>query len=176
MSDKEDVNWRDRSTWIHDPADYPDYPPENVRRGIRWSSAGVAYLNNWHKFFAGLREKPPEKSGLFRPIDKDGNLYFGQAEDEQAGECGHGNEDSEEREIRTMWDQPRDESRITQVIEALEARWRETPDQRFGQVVVNLVRRELAPDPSDEANRLFSLEDDKLLEILGKSMGRPSAN
>ncbi len=174
MSDKEDVNWRDRSTWIHDPADYPDYPPENVRRGIRWSSAGVAYLNNWHKFFAGLREKPPEKSGLFRPIDEDGNLYFGQADDGQAGAGGH--DDSEERQNRTMWDQPRDELRIPEVLAALEARWRETPDQRLGQFLINLVRRELAPDPSDEANRLFSLEDDMLLEILRKSTGRPSAS
>lgn len=75
-----------------------------------------------------------------------------------------------------MWDQPRDESRIPQVIEALEARWQETPDQRFGQVVVNLVRRELAPDPADEASRLFSLEDDKLLEMLRKPTSRPSAS
>lgn len=98
MSDEKDVNWRDRSTWIHDPADFPNYPPENVRRGMRWSSAGVAHLNNWHRFFAGLREKPPEKSGLFRPIDKDGNLHFGQAEDRLGEEGRQESNDSEERE------------------------------------------------------------------------------
>ncbi|MBN8866766.1 MAG: hypothetical protein J0H98_04380 [Solirubrobacterales bacterium] len=176
MSDEEDVNWRDRSTWTRDPADYPDYPSRSVRSGLRWSSAGIAHLNNWHKFFAGLREKPPEKSGLFRPVDKDGNLYFGQAEDSPGGVGRHESNDSEEKETQTMWDQPRDESRIPQVIEALEARWQETPDQRLGQFLINLVRRELAPDPNDEANRLFSLEDDKLLEILGKPTGRPSAS
>lgn len=75
-----------------------------------------------------------------------------------------------------MWDKSRNPERIPEVLAALETRWREAPDQRFGQVVVNLVRRELAPDPRDEAKRLFSLEDDKLLEILGKSTGRPSAS
>lgn len=80
MSGDEEVNWRDRSTWIRNPADYPDYPPRNVRRGMRWSYVGIAHLDNWHKFFAGLREKPPEKSGLFRPTDKNGNPYFGPAD------------------------------------------------------------------------------------------------
>lgn len=80
MNDNE-VDWRDRSNWIRDPANYPDYPPPNVRRGMKWSYVGTTHLNNWWKFFAGLREKPPEKSGLFRPIDKEGNLHFGHVED-----------------------------------------------------------------------------------------------
>jgi hypothetical protein len=67
-----------------------------------------------------------------------------------------------------MWDKPRDPERIPEVLEVLEARWREVPDQRLGQVLVNLVRKELNPDPSDEANRLFTLEDDALLEMLGR--------
>lgn len=73
------------------------------------------------------------------------------------------------------WNKPRDEARIPEVLEALEARWREVPDQRLGQVLINLVRRELAPDPADEANRFFSLEDDKLLEMLRQSTSKPTA-
>lgn len=65
-----------------------------------------------------------------------------------------------------MWDQPRDPERIPEILAALETRWREVPDQRFGQLLVNLVRRELGPDPVTEANSLFALEDRKLLEIL----------
>lgn len=75
-----------------------------------------------------------------------------------------------------MWDKPRDPDRIPEVLAALEARWREAPDQRLGQVLINLVRRELAPEPADEANRLFALEDDKLLEMLRRSTSRPPAS
>ncbi|MGB6057606.1 MAG: hypothetical protein WBF71_05025 [Microthrixaceae bacterium] len=176
MNDEEEVNWRDRSTWIHDAADFPNYPPENVRRGLRRSSAGIAHLNNWWKFFAGLREKPPEKSGLFRPIDKDGNLYFERAEDRLGRAGRQDNNDSEETENRTMWDQPRDEARISELLTALETRWREVPDQRLGQLLVNIVRRELASDPANEASRLFVLEDDKLLEMLRQATSRSTAS
>lgn len=79
MSDRT-VDWRDRSNWIRNPADYADYPPPSVRSGMKWSYVGIAHLNNWHKFFAGLRERPPEKSGLFRPVDKNGNPCFGPAD------------------------------------------------------------------------------------------------
>lgn len=76
-----EVNYRDPKSWIRDPADYLDYPPPRVRSGISRSSAGIAHLNNWWKFFAGLRDTPPGKSGLFRPRNPDGSLYFGTAED-----------------------------------------------------------------------------------------------
>lgn len=165
MSD-DTVDWRDRRNWIRDPADYSGYPPPRVRSGMKWSYVGIAHLNNWHKFFAGLREKPPEKSGLFRPVDQDGNLHFGKAEDLLGRASRQDKNDREEKENRTMWDQPRDEARISEVLTALEARWREVPDQRLGQLLVNLVRRELGPDPATEANSLFALEDRKLLEIL----------
>lgn len=75
-----------------------------------------------------------------------------------------------------MWDKPRDPDRIPEVLAALETRWREVPDQRLGQVLINFVRRELAPEPADEANRLFVLEDDTLLEMLRRSTSRPSAS
>lgn len=167
MSDRT-VNWRDRSNWIRNPSDYPGYPPPGVRSGMKWSYVGIAHLNNWHKFFAGLREKPPQTSGLFRPVDRDGDLYFGRAEDRLGRAGRQENNDSEETENRTMWDQPRDEARISELLTALEARWREVPDQRLGQLLVNLVRRELAPDPASEANALFALEDRRLLEILNQ--------
>lgn len=70
------------------------------------------------------------------------------------------------------WNKPRDEARIPEVLEALEARWREVPDQRLGQVLINLVRRELAPEPESEGEALFAVEDDKLLEILRQVAGR----
>lgn len=44
---------------------------------MAWSYVGVAHLENWWKFFAGLREEPPEKSGLLRPTSDGGKLYFG---------------------------------------------------------------------------------------------------
>jgi hypothetical protein len=76
-----EVNFRDPANWIRDPVDYPDYPPPRVRSGMKWSYTGIAHLNNWWRFFAGLRERPPEKSGLFRPRNADRSLYFGRAED-----------------------------------------------------------------------------------------------
>lgn len=75
-----------------------------------------------------------------------------------------------------MRKEPRDPERITEVLAVLETRWREVSDQRLGQVIVNLVRRELSPDPENEANALFAVEDDKLLEMLRQATGRSSAS
>ena len=73
------------------------------------------------------------------------------------------------------WDTPRDPNRIPEILAALEARWQEVPDQRLGQVLVNLVRRELSPEPESEGEALFAVEDDKLLEILRQRMGTSKA-
>lgn len=81
MSDEE-VDFRRRENWIRDPADYPDFPSRQVMSSYKWSPAASAHMDNWYRFFAGLREKPPEKSGLFRPTRPDGSLYFGPAEDQ----------------------------------------------------------------------------------------------
>ena len=75
-----------------------------------------------------------------------------------------------------MRKEPRDPERIPEVLAALETRWREVPDQRLGQVIVNLVRRELSPDPENEANALFAVEDDKFLEMLRQATGGSSAS
>lgn len=81
MSEQE-VDSRRKQNWIRDPANYPDHPPSRVRSGMRWSYVGIAHLNNWCRFFAGIRENPPGKSGLFRLELPDGSLYFGPTEDE----------------------------------------------------------------------------------------------
>lgn len=65
-----------------------------------------------------------------------------------------------------MWDEPRDPQRISQILALLEARWKDVPDQRLGQVIVNLARRDLAPDPAKEGEVIFALEDDRWEELL----------
>jgi len=70
------------------------------------------------------------------------------------------------------WEQPRDPDRIPEVLAALEARWREVPDQRLGQILINLVRRELSPDSTKECERMFAIEDDTWLELLRQPMNR----
>lgn len=176
MSNDNEMDWRRKENWIRDPADYPNYPPRSVRSGMKWNPNGIAHLENWHKFFAGLRDKPPGQSGLLRPSNDDGSLYFGPADPEPTGGEGRDPEQAKEGTEKVMWDKPRDPERIPEVLAALETRWREAPDQRLGQVLMNLVRRELAPEPADEANRLFALEDDTLLEMLKRSTSRPSAS
>ena len=49
------------------------------------------------------------------------------------------------------------------ILAAVERRWREEPDQRLGQLLVNVYR---AACPSVEPHPLFNL-DGKLLELLG---------
>lgn len=71
--------WK-RENWVRDPADYPDFPPPRVRSAMKWSPAGPGHLANWYRFFSGLRDTPPGKSGLFRPRNPDGSLHFGKAE------------------------------------------------------------------------------------------------
>lgn len=75
-----------------------------------------------------------------------------------------------------MRKEPRDPERIPEVLAALETRWGEVPDQRLGQVIVNLIRRELSPDPKNEANVLFAVEDAKLLEMLRQATDSSSAS
>lgn len=69
------------------------------------------------------------------------------------------------------WDKPRNPDRIPEVLAALETRWREVPDQRLGQLIVNVVRRELSPDPADEASAVFSVEDDTWLDWFADAAG-----
>lgn len=65
-----------------------------------------------------------------------------------------------------MWSEPRDPDRIPEVLALLEERWRAVPDQRLGQVLVNLVRRELGPEPAREGEAIFALEDGRWIELL----------
>lgn len=53
----------------------------------------------------------------------------------------------------------RDPKRIDIVIEMLRAVWKQHPDQRLGQLLVNIDTRSDSPD-------LFMLEDDRLLKVL----------
>ena len=67
---------------------------------------------------------------------------------------------------QSIWDRPRDPDRIPEILGLLEQRWKETPDQRLGQVIVNLIRREASPDPMEEGQAIFALEDDRWKAIL----------
>ena len=53
----------------------------------------------------------------------------------------------------------RDPNRIDQVIEAVKAEWKQVPDWRLGQLIVNISRAAGCSDP-------FFLEDDRMLAIL----------
>ena len=77
MSDEEahPQSGRNTSRYVKDAEDDPHVLP--VSSSLKWSPSMSAHLTNWYRFFAGLREKPPEKSGLFRPRNPDGSLYFG---------------------------------------------------------------------------------------------------
>jgi hypothetical protein len=50
------------------------------------------------------------------------------------------------------------------ILAAIERRWRQKPDLRLGQLLVNLYRAE---HPTDPPHPLFNLADGKLLELLG---------
>lgn len=74
-----------------------------------------------------------------------------------------------------MRTEPRDPDRIPEILAALEARWQRVPDQRLGQVLVNVVRRELKPEQSEEGMTIFRIEDDRWLELL-KRDASPTAH
>lgn len=57
----------------------------------------------------------------------------------------------------------RDPKRIDMVIKQLEKVWKEVPDWRFGQLVMNILSY-IGKDP-------FYIEDDKMLEILSDLSG-----
>ncbi len=57
----------------------------------------------------------------------------------------------------------RDPKRIDMVIKQLEKVWKEVPDWRFGQLIMNILSY-IGKDP-------FYIEDDKMLEILSDLSG-----
>lgn len=59
----------------------------------------------------------------------------------------------------------RDPDRIPIVLAAIEREWGKNPDQRFVQLLVNLLRRNRA-GKEDEGRVLFALEDGELLTWL----------
>jgi hypothetical protein len=61
----------------------------------------------------------------------------------------------------------RDPERIPIVIAAIEREWRKQPDQRLGQLVVNLLRRHTSVPPEDEGRVLFAVEDAEMLRWSG---------
>ena len=56
----------------------------------------------------------------------------------------------------------RDLERIPLILAALERRWRDEPDLRLGQLLVNLAR-----DPDSAPHPLFDIPDGELLRRLG---------
>lgn len=52
------------------------------------------------------------------------------------------------------------EHQIDEVIEALRAAWKASPDMRLGQLIVN------AANPPDPCSRIFYIEDSDLLKAL----------
>jgi len=66
------------------------------------------------------------------------------------------------RLVKTMPPRPpRDPARITGMLKALEREWREWPDQRLGQIIVNATRYHR---PSLVCPEVFYIEDDELLK------------
>ena len=55
----------------------------------------------------------------------------------------------------------RDQKRIARILKLIEDKWNEMPDQRFGQLLVNLG---VVPD----TNGIWHVEDDELEEHLNK--------
>lgn len=53
------------------------------------------------------------------------------------------------------------------ILAALEREWRRTPDERLGQVVVNLLRANRKLPREEEGRILFGVEDGELLRWLG---------
>jgi hypothetical protein len=61
----------------------------------------------------------------------------------------------------------RDPERIPMVLAAIEREWRKHPDQRLGQLLVNVFRRRGTVPSEDESQVLFAVEDAELLRWLG---------
>lgn len=59
----------------------------------------------------------------------------------------------------------RDKERIDRILKSVEFIWKNNPDLRFGQLVLNLYR-ELEGPLETESSRVFFCEDDKLEEML----------
>lgn len=57
----------------------------------------------------------------------------------------------------------RPESRISLLLARLEMLWREHPDIRFGQLIVNLYH--------EYSQSLYYIEDDETYTLLGKALG-----
>jgi hypothetical protein len=55
----------------------------------------------------------------------------------------------------------RDPDRIENILECIRVVWRQDPDLRLGQLILNSIRAEAPPYPS-----LYYLEDDKLKEAI----------
>ena len=81
---------------------------------------------------------------------------------EHSDECAN----TDRRLNKPMWEKPRDPDRIPEILGLLETRWKAVPDQRLGQVIINLVRKELSPDPENEGSVLFSVEDEVWIKLL----------
>lgn len=64
------------------------------------------------------------------------------------------------------FDKPRDPDRIPQVLEAIRREWVLKPDLRLGQLIVNLFRINTDTPTEEEGRRLFSVEDETLLDWL----------
>ena len=62
----------------------------------------------------------------------------------------------------------RDPERIPIVLAAIERERRTHPDQRLGQLVVNLLRRHRTVPSEDEGQVLFAVEDAEMLRWLGE--------
>lgn len=133
--------------------------------GVNFSLKG--YINARHDFMCGHTDTPPLPSGAIG----EGHLKIAQRGHRKRNRIQNR---TSPKQRTNDWDTPRDPNRISEVLAAIEARWREVPDQRLGQVLVNAVRRELSPEPENEANTLFAVEDGKLLEVLRKGTGTSS--
>ena len=63
----------------------------------------------------------------------------------------------------------RDPARIKKILGIIETYWRQSPDQRFGQMLINMG---LIPDDT----RTWTMEDDDLLEGLEKWQNKQKQN
>lgn len=61
----------------------------------------------------------------------------------------------------------RDPERIPMILAALERRWREQPDIRLGQLIVNLLRINTDTATDEEGRSLFNVDDGQILKWLG---------
>jgi len=61
----------------------------------------------------------------------------------------------------------RDPARIDRILKLLEQRWKEQPDQRLGQLVVNFLRH-----ADDDTVQVFYVEDDAMEASLARGWGQ----